>query len=75
MWAGWGQHSHLDGFFGPWFLQLGYGGKAGLGCFVEALAKLGLSHGLLTQAGARAPAVGASEGVGEVAPSQPVWAL
>lgn len=42
---------------------------------MEALAELGLGHGLLTQAGARAPAVGASEGEGEVAPLQPVWPL
>lgn len=45
-------------------------GRAGLGGFVEALAELGLGCGLLTQAGARAPGVGASGGEGEVAPPQ-----
>ena len=41
--------------------------------FVGALAELGLGCELWTQAGARAPGVGALGGKGEATPSQPVW--
>lgn len=42
LWADWGQDSNPGGFFGPGLLQLGYGARAGLGCFMEPLAELGL---------------------------------